>query len=319
MLRSGMRKRFLLASLALAVAGVGCGRVLTTTTLHPDGSANRLVTIKMPLKNPMGEIEKENTPEKLFVLPTAGSGVKVEKSTEEENAVVKFSRQIAAGVAGTEDIVLVDPKKKPLATSTVTIKRLDDGNLEYTETIRWKGEKAKTDEADFAKMRAQVKLGLPERHQKTAEIDAVTATIATSLVQMLFGPPEPSLTQLLSNPDFAERKMLGVLYKKIDESLRQTMPDLTTEEIKKVCASLVDSIKNSALLKDNSASKASSKAQEKNSSMNDMMSMVFEIEFPGHLISTNGIVEPFSGKVYWSLYPVAASFGDVTLRAVIKP
>ncbi len=314
-----MRPHFLLALVPIVVASMGCGRALTATSIKRDGSATRVVTIKTPLKNPMGQEEKDNVPEKLFALPAASSGVKLQNSVEEENRVLKFSRQVAAGNPGLEDIVLLDPKKKPLATSTLLIRKLPNGNLEYTETLRWKGDRAKMDATEFARARSEVKQCLPARHQTTEKIDDVTKKLGAALTQMLFGPPEPNFALLLSNPDLAERKIITILYARFEQALKESLPDLSAEERRQTTATLVRAMKSSSMLNQNSAQKVSAKAQDKESGMSEMMSFLYEIDFPGELVSTNGLVEPFSGKVYWSLYPVAASYGDVVLKAVIKP
>ena len=49
------------------------------------------------------------------------------------------------------------------------------------------------------------------------------------------------------------------------------------------------------------------------------MPFTFTTSFPGKVIKTDGLVDDFSGEVYWSFLAPALQFGDVKLTLVVDP
>src|SRR5689334_16280937 len=117
----------------------GCARVATTTTIAADGSYSRK-TVYTVSKNNMGgggpetatDAKKKEKPEDFFKMP---AGAKVVKSETKNDLIATVTRDLAPGSPALQDIALYADKGKILATSSVTVRKLPNGDVEYLEML----------------------------------------------------------------------------------------------------------------------------------------------------------------------------------------
>jgi hypothetical protein len=46
--------------------------------------------------------------------------------------------------------------------------------------------------------------------------------------------------------------------------------------------------------------------------------LMFVVQAPGKVVSTNGEIDEFSGEIFWALFEEAASYQDVVMTAVLE-
>lgn len=331
-------KRLLFALLPLLV--VGCVHVSTTTKINADGSFTRTVkygmmdTSKMGM--PGGAGSGPSKPEDAFAIPSEGNGTTVQRGTEEGENVITVTRSVRAGGTSTQDITALGKDKKPVLRSTVYVKKLADGKIEYDETLTWVGPPS----SDLSKidpdLRANLKKSLPPDQQKTETIDKLTRSTERAIFNAMFGPPEPlmgeMMTSVLGNPEGVRHKLDIRMYAALDQALQEQ--GLSPEQRRSTLAAMVKSLSpdqlvgpkmssmNSMMSPDAENTKAEGgNAAEKTKHSDDagMVPLSFAVTCPGQVVETNGLQDPITGEVYWSLYGAAAELGDVTLRVVIDP
>jgi hypothetical protein len=254
-----------------------------------------------------------STPQTVFNIPTQGGGVSVTSGTDDDAKVVTVVRDVSAGTGPLTDIAVRDKASStPAITSTVSVKKLPNGNVEYVETVHAN----KHFGADIAKsaadLRATIKAALPSRYQTTATIDKLTNVIAGSMIHVLFGPPEPLVADALIDPDLMAHKVISRAKKSLTTAIQAELPDITPEELKAIQGKVInDSNFSKSMTSPNSA--------QSNSDPNDLMPLTFTTSFNGKIVETNGLSDEDSGEVYWSLLAPTLEFGDVKLMLVVDP
>lgn len=308
------------SGLLCAVVGLlaGCARVTTTTTLHGDGSYTRktayTVLPSMAPGSSEGQKKKEN-PEDYFKMPAKGPGVDVVRSQEKDKIVVTVTREVTAGSPPLQDITLWDDKGKAMATSTVSVTKLADGQIEYVETLHRLQPPKSVPPLVAADLRARVKKAIPVEYQKTEVIDELTKRITLNLAYAIMGPPEPNFFNLILSPDSTIRRINTLAFTSNVRTFKAAIPNVTDTDASMMARSLADLLNMDAL----NADKASPESSSGSSDENEMTPLFFSIKFPGTVVDTDGLLDPMTGEVYWSLLPMALDLGDVKLRAVVKP
>jgi hypothetical protein len=311
---------FFLAVSGLALAG--CARVSTETTLNSDGSYSRKIDFKMSKTAAMSGLsgggDAESTNEKkvedYFKIPS-GAGLKVTRKDTDSDSVVTVVRTGAAGADPVQDIALWADKGKILATSTVVVNKLPDGRLEYVEVLH--STQLAKDLPLIKELRPQVKKAIPASHQTTEVIDKVTREVAMNLTRALFGPPEPTLFSIFSNPELALRRINIIAYNANVRTLQDA--GLTEAEAKDAAKTLAQSLTDEVMNQSRKMEPQQQSAPEQKSSDNEMTPMTFSLKFPGQIVESNGLFDPLTGEVYWSLMPAGLEAGDVKLRVVVDP
>jgi hypothetical protein len=315
-----MRFAFLCTAIAVLCLISGCARVATTTAIHADGSFTRKVVYTVSKMTGMGGPsagDAKDKPEDYFKLPVAGPGVKVVRTDGTNGPEVTVTREVAADSQGLQDITLWSEKGKPMATSTVTVRKLSNGQIEYVELLHALTPNPKAQDYAIAELRARIKKSLPAEYQKTEIIDQLTKGVTANLLHALFGPPESNLAGLLANPDVTLRRVNATAFASNKLTFKEAIPALTEEQAAEMSRSL-NNILNQDTLNASSAADQASKPKE-NSSGNEMNPLFFVVSFPGKIVSTNGIIDPVTGEVYWSLLAAALDLGDVQLRVLVQP
>ncbi len=293
----------------------GCARVATTTTIRADGSYTRKTAYTVMPDMSQGDTGgHKKTPADYFKLPAKGPGVDVAQVQSQANTVVTVTREIAAGAPALQDIVLLGEKGGVLATSSVRVTKLADGRIEYVETLHRLNPPKSIPALKIADLRGRIKRALPVEAQETERIDRLTHLVTLNLVHAVMGPPEPNFFNMVFSPDGTARRINRLAFDANVATFKAEMPNITDAQAAGMARSLVDVLDVASLDKDHAES-----SSQGNSDQNEMNPLFFSIKFPGTVVETDGLTDPLTGEVYWSLLPMVLDVGDVRLRAVVKP
>jgi hypothetical protein len=302
----------LLASASILLAG--CARVATTTAIKADGSFSRKVVYTVSLANPTSGSTKPQKPEDLFKIPS-GPGIKVDRTEDEKKGIViTTTREVAVGAPPLQDIALMSSKGKTLATSTVKVTKLPDGKIEYTETLH-SVEPTGGSKFDIPKLRDIVKKALPIEYQKSDLIDRATHEVFLNVCHVLLGPPDPQIFRLITNQDAGIHQFTATAFYANVKSFEAILPGVSDEVAKKIARDLTKALNQSV---QDQSSQATPPGGD-NSEPNAMTPLFFAISFPGKIVESNGIEDPITGEIYWSLLGASVDTGDIVLRVVVQP
>lgn len=332
-----MRKTFL----ALALAALcGCSSISVETTVNADGSFSRSLSYTLA-KSPMGGDAKI---EDLALLPS-GEAWKVTRSKRKDDTLVKATADFKKGSGAVTDLQLLQklekkqsfgfgrpkeeeepaPKAKLLFDNQVTVRQIAPGKFEYREVLRWKGKrKANEMPTPDEKELKEVFAKLPEALRTEKEAKKIAEQLGRSLLQSIFGPSEPLLPHLLLNTTLAFRLIRIRTGNDLIEWMEKEYGDKLSEDQRVATVrSLLEAFDmESQFDKEFEKSKpkvggAPKPTEEKEDDEKvDFVALNFALNFPGKVIETNGKLDRFSGRVFWSVYPQASEIGDVELRAV---
>ncbi len=219
------------------------------------------------------------------------------------------TRSVPAGAAPLSDIVVKDSKGVNELASQVSVAKLPDGNLEYTETLHWTGAGSFKKLPIDADLRAQVKKSMPERYQKTELIDNVVRHVMTSVIRVFFGAPDPLILGMM-NVDVLQYKMKARLYKGLSEEFQADLPGITADETHKMIESMAQAIDMQKMAQDKMPDPTKTDSSKGNST-EAAATLTFAVDYPGKIVKTNGIVDEADSVVYWSLLDFAVEFEDV--------
>jgi hypothetical protein len=303
--------RLLAASISLAALLLtsACARARVTTTIKPDGSWTRTVAFT-------GQEKKEGnmapTIEDTFVIPS-GPGWKSAETKKNADRILTLERTLAAGAKLQGDVSLKAGEEGKLTLiNEVTVTRLAPRRFEYRETLKWKGDPLKNNlkPEDIA----EIKAALPKSLATDANARALATKAAELIFPVMFGPGDPLLAIGLLHPDLAERRMSqllgGALMKALEEQFGDKMQVSERREVvRRLISTSFSSTKPSQ--PDPSAGPPSSKGS-------GLTPLMFIVKTPGHIVSSNGQADDFTGEVYWALFSDAATLKDLVLTAIIE-
>lgn len=298
--------------LALAALLAGCRQTSSTTEVRDDGSFTRSVKLMASDVTPDSTLKMPD----VFVLPKAPEW-KVNETpptiqggtTIEANGTFRFGQDIT-------DIGLKQ-KGKVVLVNSVQVKEVTPGVYEYREVFTWKGERNKQDDGG-AKIRERLDLILGPDSKIPAEKREQMVTVADRLLtQMLFGPPEPYLTVAIASPEFFFRKIRGVMGPKLLAAAERIFGDaMSPDERKQFVAKLLDPELATAQAQASAPSQPSGSEEEASDEQPTTLTMV--VKMPGTLTETNGLIDPITGEVYWTMFSDAAQRSHVEIYARSK-
>lgn len=295
----------LIACLALGA----CARARVTTAIKADGSWTRTVSL-------IGEEKKEAqmtpTLEDTFVIP-AGAAWKTHEEKKNEERTLTFDRELAAGASLDGDVSVKAAAGKLKLVNQATVARLGPNRFEYRETLHWKGDSTqiigKIKQEDLAK----VKANLPPELATDANAEALAQKTAELSAPLLFGPGDPLMTMAFLHPDLAVRRAGQRVGALLVKALEQQFGDkLSLAQRKEVAFKMIQATFSSATV----TPKVPPDPPKANSS--GLVPLMFIVKAPGRVVSTNGEVDELTGEVFWGLFPEAAAFQDVVLKAVVE-
>jgi len=300
--------------LAVFVA-VGCARVSTETKLSADGSFTRTVKYTVA-KMDMGG-KQASSPAEAFVIPKAEAGVTVTNQEDADGRSVTVARTVPAGSPPLKDIVVKSQKGGNELSSEVAVAKLPNGNLEYTENLHWMGARSPS-MSSIADIRAAIKKTMPERFLKTDVIDRVTQTVGLTVMRLFFGPPEPLIFGMM-NPDVLAYKMKARLHSDLAAALTKDLPGITADETEKMIQTMSNTVDAQKMANGMKPKEITGGTSQNSDSTEAGDTLTFAVDFPGKVVSTNGIVDAADGMVYWSLMDIGVEFEDVKLDVVVDP
>jgi hypothetical protein len=305
--------RFVAVSCVLlsAVLSSACARARVTTTIQPDGSWTRSVSL-------IGQEKKEGqmtpTLEDTFVIPS-GAAWKSSEEKKNEERTLTLDRVLAPGASIEGDVSVKAAAGKLNAVNQVTVARIGPNRFEYRETLRWKGDPTEVVDKIKAEDLAKLKANLPAALRSDANARALAAKTAELSIPLLFGPGDPLLAMGFLHPDLAVRRAsqrVGVLMVKALEE--QFGDKLTPAQRREVAIKMIQETFSSATVTPKPPDPSS--GPSKNSS--GFVPLIFIVKAPGRVVSSNGEVDELTGEVFWGLFSEAAAFKDVVLTAVVE-
>jgi hypothetical protein len=308
-----MRSLAISGALAAAFLLSSCAHARVTTRIQSDGSWTR--TIALTGQQKKGGIQATPTLDDTFVVPT-GSGWKSSEETKDNNRVLTLERSLAAGATLDGDISIKgsEPGKLRLVNQ-VTVKAAGPHQLEYRETLHWQGPPSQLLSDIHPEDLARLKSHLPKPLATDANARALADKAVELGVPVVFGPGDPLLALGLLHPDLALYRANQRLGAMLVKALEQQFGDkMQPAERREVARQLIQETFATAKISD--PDPAAAAATPANSS--GLTPLMFIVQPPGKVVSTNGEIDEFTGEIFWAMFEEAASYKDVVLTAVLE-
>jgi hypothetical protein len=296
----------------------GCGRALVTTTVDSSGGYSR--NLKLSAAASSGGMTTGPSLNQSFTLP-AGAAWTTTLAKTKQGDTYTAARRFEAGNADTKDLVVITGKDASVENAA-TVTQVSPGVWEYREVLHWNGPvKPGETPLDSDEELGEIKKALPPEFATDANATALTKSVLPGLIGSFFGPPRPLLFDMIGNQDLAGKLLEIDVYKTVDAALQKQFGDrMTAVQRTQVVHKLVEmatvKLNSDAQAKSGMGSDAGSPpGGGSDADDGSLASLTFVLRPPGKVISTNGIYNEYTGEVFWGLYPVAASFGDVVLTA----
>jgi len=304
-----------LTSIVLAAALLlsACAHARVTTRIQSDGSWTRTLALSGQQKK--GAIQPIPTLEDTFVVPS-GDGWKSSEESKDDNHTLTLERTLASGAALQGDISIKssEPGKLRLVNQ-VTVKSAGPHRLEYRETLHRAGPPSKLLDDIHPEDLARLKSHLPQPLATDANAHALVDKLAELSVPVLFGPGDPLLTLGLLHPDLALYRANQRLGAVVMQALEQQFGDkMQPAERREVARQLIQATLSTARI--SQPNPAAPMANPTNSP--GLTPLMFVVQPPGKVVSTNGEIDEFSGEIFWALFEEAASYKDVVMTAVLE-
>lgn len=295
--------------IVLGLVITGCARVSVVTAVHADGAFDRVSTFSVSGGNVnTNEAKaKHDVVASVFRIPTENGSAHVSRIYGDNELKVNVARKVPAGASPISDISVVNDGKTNIQNE-VSVRAIGNGKFEYLETIRDFRPKDKNLVLADARFRMVVKQTLLSTDTK--QIDRTTKALMMEMIHSLVGPPEPLAPDfLLTTPEIAVRKMRARLAPDFDAIL--TTEGVSQSARKAFTARVFEMMSQDP---NNVFPKSMSNTSSQNS-----VSMGFAVSVPGKVLETNGLTDPVTGEIYWSMLSPGVFWEPVKLRVVFQP
>jgi hypothetical protein len=307
--------------LAAALLLSGCSHARITTRIQADGSWKRTIVLTGQQKT--SGIQPMPTLEDTFVVPT-GDGWKSSEESKDGNRTLTLERTLAAGAALQGDVSIKssesikgkasEPGKLRLVNQ-VTVQAAGPHRWEYRETLHRAGPPSKLLDDIHPEDLARLKSLLPQPLATDANARALVDKVAELGVPVLFGPGDPLLALGLLHPDLALYRANQRMGAVVMQALEQQFGDkMQPAERREIARQLIQATFSTAKISQPDPTAAM--ANPINSP--GLTPLMFVVEPPGKVVSTNGEIDEFTGEIFWALFEEAASYRDVVLTAVLE-
>ena len=290
-----------------------CAHARVTTRVRSDGSWTRTLALSGQQKK--GGIQPMPTLEDTFVVPS-GEGWKSSEESKDDNRTLTLERTLAAGATlqGDVSIKASEPGKLRLVNQ-VTVKTAGPHRWEYRETLHRTGPASKLLDNLHPDDLARLKSHLPEPLATDANARALVDKLAELSVPVLFGPSDPLLALGFLHPDLALYRANQRLGTVVMQALEQQFGDkMQPAERREIARQLIQETLSTAKI--SQPDPTSAMANPTNSP--GLTPLMFVVQPPGKVVSTNGEIDEFSGEIFWALFEEAASYKDVVMTAVLE-
>jgi hypothetical protein len=308
-----MRCFAILSALAAVILLSGCARARVTTRIQSDGSWTR--TIALTGQQKRDGVQATPTLEDTFVVPT-GPGWKSSEETKDNNLSVTLERSLSAGATldGDLSIKSSEPGKLRLVNH-VAVKTVGPHRLEYRETLHWTGPPSKLLSDIQPGNLAGLKSHLPKALATDTNARALVDKMAELSVPVLFGPGDPLLAMGMLHPDLAlyraNQRIGAVMVKALEQQFGDKMQPAERREVARQL--IQETFGSNTLAQPDPAVAAAASGND-----TGLTPLMFIVQPPGNVISTNGEIDEFSGEIFWALFEDAASYNDVVMTAVLE-
>lgn len=309
-----MRRISVLWCLWLVLAISGCARTVAVSEVREDGSWKRSVTFTVSQQEGMGP---ETKIEDVFALPS-GAQWKTSREKGKGELIFRAEREAKLGETIEGDVTILE-KKQPKLVSRVTVSEIEPGVYEYREVYRLATPRKPLDAVKLTPEERQKLPALLRDNATDDQLKEIMTGTVDSIWRLLFGPSEPLLLSFLVQPEVVERKM------------RQRMGAAMEAELEKVLGEKLDATQRRAIVRElltesqlksafNPEEEAKKKTEEEPSTGSGagLVSILVSVKLPGTIVESNGLVDPYTGEVFWNFYQEAAEIRDVELRAVAR-
>ncbi len=309
-----MRPFAILSVLAAATLLSACARARVTTHIQSDGSWTRTVALTGQRKTEGAETRP--TLEDTFAIPS-GSGWKSSEEIKDNNRSVTLERSLPAGATLDGDVSIKSSEPGKLrVVNHVTIKAAGPHQLEYRETLHWTGPPNKILGDIHPDDLGRLKSHLPKALATDANVLALVDKAAELSVPVLFGPGDPLLAMGMLHPDLAIYRLNQRIGTVMVKALEQQFGDkMQPAERREVARQLIQETLNPDKLTRPDPALAAAAASGTTTGLTPLM---FIVQPPGKVISTNGEIDEFSGEIFWALFEDAAMYNDVVMTAVLE-
>jgi hypothetical protein len=297
-----------------ALLFAGCGRAKVQTDIRADGSWQRTVSYTGSEKKE-GSMQMGASIDEVFAIPN-GAPWKSSQKKKDDNLIITVERTVGAGETVKADVALKGGDAGKLSFSNEAKVTRNGRRIEYTETLRWIGDRPK----DFGQIKpadlAELTAVLPPALRTEANARALADRTAAQILPVMFGPGDPLLAVGILHPDLAERRIsqrIGVVMMK---SLEEQFGDkLKPAERQAIVRKLIEKGMGST---QPSKPDPAAGPPDKSGGSAGLTPLMFIVKMPGRMVSHNGTLDDLTGEVYWALFPEAAVLKEITLTAVCE-
>ncbi|MCW5939665.1 MAG: hypothetical protein KF884_00930 [Fimbriimonadaceae bacterium] len=294
-----------------AVVIAGCGNVSSSSELAADGSIVQRVRLSVP----KAELPSPEPPPALadLVKFAPDGGWKTEESSDDNSKWIEGVRSRGTGEA--LPMFVVHDKKGAYLQSSCRVEKTADGMLVFTETYEWVREIKNPPLSQTAGMFDELKKDFDKAELTDDQAKAMERELGEMVWYTVFGPSDPLLGLLMTNPAAAEKRMGSLMGTKMIEIVSKYAGDkMTRDEIIAVVREGKKKVTEAGGFNRDKQMSESASEEEPN-----LMGMLVAIKGPGRMVESNGIYDPIENEVYWSFYDMSAQIGPVVLRAVFQP
>jgi hypothetical protein len=197
----------------------------------------------------------------------------------------------------------------------VTVKAAGPHRLEYRETLHRTGPPSKLLDNIHPEDLARLKSFLPQPLATDANARALVDKVAELGVPVLFGPGDPLLALGLLHPDLALYRANQRMGAVVMQALEQQFGDkMQPAERREIARQLIQATLSTSKISQPDPTAAM--ANPTNSP--GLTPLMFVVQPPGKVVSSNGEIDEFSGEIFWALFEEAASYQDVVMTAVLE-
>ncbi len=160
-----------------------------------------------------------------------------------------------------------------------------------------------------------MKSHLPKPLATDANARALVDKAAELSVPVLFGPGDPLLAMGMLHPDLAlyrlNQRIGSVMVKAMEQQFGDKMQPAERREVARQL--IQETFSASKLTQPDPAVAAAASGTS-----SGLTPLMFIVQPPGKVVSTNGEIDEFSGEIFWALFEDAASYKDVVMTAVLE-
>ncbi|MBL8060968.1 MAG: hypothetical protein JNK63_09670 [Chthonomonas sp.] len=290
------------------VALSGCRQTSSMTEVRENGTFSRSVKFAAIDVDETSKLKIDD----VFVIPKGNGWTSVPQTAGSATGGTTIEMRNAFPFGQEVTDLGLKLKGKIVLVNKVKVTEPTPGNYEYRETFTWSGDAPKEDRSeklaelveDFFKGNDKVTKAQKDEFAKEGE---------ARLLTFIFGPPEPHLSLALSSPEFFIRKARATLGPKLIEAAERIFGDaLDLAGRRKLVAHIMDP----DFAAENAPAPADPTTEEESDDQPTTLTMV--VKMPGTITETNGLIDPISGEVYWTMHREAAERGEVTIFAKSK-